>query len=153
MTKTQIGLGVLSIPAAFDSLGIVPGIICLITVSAITTWSDYTIGTFKRNHPAVYGIDDAGYLMFGAVGREILAVAYMLYWIFVSGSAMLGISIGFNAISSHAACTAVFVAVAAVLAFSFASIRTLSRIGWLAWVGLVCIMTASKSSLFFVQLC
>lgn len=63
---------------------------------------------------------------------------------------MLGISIGLNSVSSHAACTAVFVAVAAVLGFSFASIRTLGKIGWLAWVGLVCIMTASKLSLFQV---
>jgi amino acid permease len=55
---------------------------------------------------------------------------------------MLGISIGFNAVSKHAACTAVFVAIAAILTFAFASIRTLSKIGWLAWIGLVCIMTA-----------
>jgi hypothetical protein len=65
-------------------------------------------------------------------------------WIFVSGSAMLGISIGLNAVSTHAACTAVFVAVAAVATFGFASIRTLGKIGWLAWIGLVCIMTASE---------
>lgn len=57
---------------------------------------------------------------------------------------MLGISIGLNSVSTHAACTAVFVAVAAILGFFFASIRTLGKIGWLAWIGLVCIMTASK---------
>ncbi|KAM0228435.1 hypothetical protein ACHAPO_010768 [Fusarium lateritium] len=94
------------------------------------------------NYRNVYGIDDAGYLIFGRIGREFLATVFMLYWIFVAGSAMLGISIGLNSVSSHAACTAVFVAVAAVLGFSFASIRTLGKIGWLAWVGLVCIMTA-----------
>lgn len=54
----------------------------------------------------------------------------------------MSISIGFNAVSMHAACTAVFVAIAALLTFCFASIRTLSKIGWIAWVGLVCIMTA-----------
>ncbi|KAM5351247.1 hypothetical protein ACJ41O_003970 [Fusarium nematophilum] len=142
MTKTQIGLGVLSIPATFDALGIVPGVICLCVIAGLTTWSDYMIGVFKRNHPDVYSIDDAGYKMFGRVGREVLAVGYMLYWIFVAGSAMLGISIGLNAVSTHAACTAVFVVVAAILGFGFASIRTLGRIGWIAWVGLVCIMTA-----------
>ncbi|KAM5341952.1 hypothetical protein ACJ41O_014983 [Fusarium nematophilum] len=142
MTKTQIGLGVLSIPQTFDALGLIPGIICLLTVAVITTWSDYQIGVFKRRHPEVYGIDDAGYIMFGRVGREVLATVFMLYWIFVAGSAMLGISIGLNSVSSHAACTAVFVAVAAVAGFLFASIRTLGRIGWLAWIGLVCIMTA-----------
>ncbi|CAH0046100.1 unnamed protein product [Clonostachys solani] len=142
MAKTQIGLGVLSIPDTFDKLGIVPGVLCLIAVSASTTWSGYMVGSFKRNHPDVYSLDEAGFKMFGAVGREVLSVAFMLYWIFVAGSAHLGISIGLNSVSSHAACTAVFVAVAAVLGFAFSSIRTLGRIGWLAWIGLFCILTA-----------
>lgn len=80
--------------------------------------------------------------MFGRIGREFFGVAFCLYWIFVAGSGMLGISIGLNAVSTHGACTAIFVAVAAVLGGSLGSIRTLGRISWLAWVGLVCILTA-----------
>ena len=38
MIKTQIGIGVLSIPAAFNTLGFVPGIVTLIAVAVITTW-------------------------------------------------------------------------------------------------------------------
>ena len=78
MTKTQIGLGVLSIPQTFDALGLIPGILCLIAVATITTWSDYMIGVFKKRHPQVYGIDDAGYLLFGRIGREFLATVFML---------------------------------------------------------------------------
>ncbi len=33
MMKTQIGLGVLSIPSAFDTLGVVPGVIVLIVIA------------------------------------------------------------------------------------------------------------------------
>lgn len=76
--KTQIGLGVLSIPAVFDVLGIVPGVICLCTIGAITTWTDYMVGVFKLRHREVYGIDDAGGLMFGRVGREFLGIAFCL---------------------------------------------------------------------------
>ncbi|KAF5720599.1 neutral amino acid permease [Fusarium mundagurra] len=136
MMKTQVGLGVLSIPAVFDVLGILPGIICLIVIAGITTWSDYMIGVFKRNHPQIYGIDDAGFLIFGRVGREIFGIAFCLC------SGMLGLSIGLNAVSLHGTCTAVFVAVAAICGFLLASVRTLGRISMLAWVGLVCIMTA-----------
>lgn len=78
MMKTQIGLGVLAIPSVFDILGIVPGVICLIAIGGITTWSDYMVGVFKVNHPAVYGIDDVGGLIFGRIGREIFAVAFVL---------------------------------------------------------------------------
>lgn len=78
MVKTQIGLGVLSIPLNFDVLGLIPGVICLCVVAAITTWSDYIVGVFKLRHREVYGIDDAGRLMFGRVGREILGIAFCL---------------------------------------------------------------------------
>lgn len=64
--------------------------------------------------------------------------------IFVAGSAMLGISIALNAVSSHGTCTAAFVAVAAITACGLGSIQTLGKISWLAWVGVVCIMTASE---------
>ncbi|KAL2688982.1 hypothetical protein Neosp_003032 [[Neocosmospora] mangrovei] len=142
MLKTQIGLGVLSLPHAFHTLGMIPGAILLVAVAAIATWTSYIVGVFKLNHRDVYGIDDAGYLMFGRVGRELFAIAFCLYWIFVAGSGMLGISIGLNAISVHGTCTAVFVAVAAISGFLLASIRTLGRISWLAWVGLAFILTS-----------
>ncbi|KAJ5958229.1 Amino acid transporter transmembrane [Penicillium vulpinum] len=142
MMKSQIGLGVLSIPAAFDTLGLVPGVICLLVVAIITTWSDYMVGVFKLNHRSVYGIDDAGFLMFGVIGREVFGFVFCLYWIFVAGSGMLGLSIALNSVSTHATCTAVYVAVAAVAGITFASIRTLGKISWLAWIGLVCILIA-----------
>ncbi|KAH8433006.1 uncharacterized protein LDX57_010642 [Aspergillus melleus] len=142
MMKTQIGLGVLSIPTAFDTLGMVPGVICLVAIASITTWSEYVIGTFKVNHREVYSIDDAGALMFGPVGRGTLGVVFSLFWIFITGSGILGISISLNAISTHGACTAIFVAISAIIGFALGSIRTLGRITWLAWVGLPSILTA-----------
>ncbi|KAF9878798.1 transmembrane amino acid transporter [Colletotrichum karsti] len=142
MMKTQIGLGVLSIPGTFHVLGIVPGVIALICVAAITTWSDYIVGVFKMNHPTVYSIDDVGRLLFGRVGREFFAIVFCLYWIFVAGSGMLGASIALNSVSTHGACTAIFVAVAGFLGFCFGSIQTLGKITWFAWIGLVAILSS-----------
>ncbi|KAL3492141.1 transmembrane amino acid transporter protein-domain-containing protein [Aspergillus germanicus] len=142
MMKTQFGLGVLSLPQIFDSLGLIPGIICVCAIGSISTWSNYVIGRFKLRHPEVYGIDDAGELMFGRVGREVLGVGVCIYWIFCCGSGMLSTSIGLNAVSAHGTCTAVFVAVAAIASFMLASIRTLGKIQWTAWIGLACIFVA-----------
>ncbi|KAB8226425.1 transmembrane amino acid transporter protein-domain-containing protein [Aspergillus novoparasiticus] len=142
MMKTQIGLGVLSIPLAFDTLGLIPGVIVLCTIAVITTWSDYIVGVFKLRHREVYGIDDTGALMFGYPGRVIFGAAFCLFWTFVAGSGMLGVSISLNAVSTHGACTAIFVAVAAIIGFMLASIQTLGRISWMAWVGLFGILTA-----------
>jgi amino acid permease len=142
MMKTEVGLGVLSIPGAFDILGMIPGIIILLAIGGITTWSSYVVGQFKLNHPQVYGIPDVGMLMWGPIGRDILAVAFCLFWVFIAGSAMLGVSIGLNAVSTHGACTAIFVAIAAIIAVAFASIRTLGKVSALAWIGMASILAA-----------
>lgn len=78
MIKTMMGLGVLSIPSVFDTLGMIPGIICLLAVAAITTWSSIQIQHFKINHPSIYGVDDAGQMIVGRWGREVLYVAFIL---------------------------------------------------------------------------
>ena len=48
---------------------------------------------------------------------------------------MLGISISLNAVSTHGACTAIFVAVAAVVGFMLASIQTNIRSDQLGCMG------------------
>ncbi|KAI8307416.1 transmembrane amino acid transporter protein-domain-containing protein [Colletotrichum sp. SAR11_59] len=80
MMKTQIGLGVLSMPSIFDVLGIVPGVIILCTIAGITTWSDYMVGVFKLRHPQVYGMDDVGELLFGRIGREVFGAFFVLFF-------------------------------------------------------------------------
>ncbi|RGP80467.1 hypothetical protein FLONG3_1395 [Fusarium longipes] len=110
MMKTQIGLGILSIPSAFHTLGIIPGVICLLIIGGITTWSNYVIGTFKLNHREVYDIGDAGGILFGRFGREFLGMSFAL--------------------------------LAAIIVFLCASIRTLGRMSWLAWAGLIPLLIA-----------
>lgn len=78
MLKTNLGLGVLSIPAIFDTLGMIPGVICIIAMATITGWSQYMIGVFKRNHPEVYGIEDVAGMMWGPIARELIGAAFFI---------------------------------------------------------------------------
>lgn len=78
MLKTQIGLGILSIPSVFNTLGIVPGSILLCVVASLAGWTSYMVGVFKLKHREVYGFDDAAGLMFGRVGREAYAFIFWL---------------------------------------------------------------------------
>lgn len=68
----------------------------------------------------------------------------LLDYIFVAGSGILSISIALNALSTHAICTAVFVAIGAIVGFVFSSIRTLGKITLLAWAGCGSIIIASR---------
>lgn len=78
MMKSQIGLGVLSIPTAFDTLGIIPGVIILCAIAIITTWSDYMIGVFKLRHRGVYGVADVGGMLCGRPGKVFFGAAFVL---------------------------------------------------------------------------
>ncbi|UPX21308.1 uncharacterized protein EKO05_0011497 [Ascochyta rabiei] len=142
MIKTQIGLGVLSIPSAFDALGLVLGVICLLGIGGMITWGNHVVGAFKRNHLKVYSIVDVGEMLGGKIVKEFMTLAFMLWWICLAAAGFSIISTVFNALSLHGACTAVFVAVAAVIGFLTGSIRTLGKISWLAWIGVISIITA-----------
>lgn len=67
-----------SIPSVFETLGIIPGVIILIVLAILTTWSGEILGRFKLRHPEVYSLSDCGRLMFGRVGDEVFGVAYFL---------------------------------------------------------------------------
>ncbi|GAA5880486.1 hypothetical protein JCM16303_005399 [Sporobolomyces ruberrimus] len=142
LMKSQIGLGVLSIPSTFSTLGLAPGIIILVVIAGLTTYTDYFIGKFKLHHPTVYSVADCGGIMFGPIGRELFGIAYWLLMCLIVGSAIVGLSTALNAISLHGTCTAVFVAVMAVAIYPFASLRTLGGVKWIGWVGLISILSA-----------
>ncbi|KAJ9117641.1 hypothetical protein QFC22_004492 [Naganishia vaughanmartiniae] len=95
-----------------------------------------------RNHPETYSMDTVGYVLAGRFGQELFSVAYPMFMIFLAGSGFVAISIAFNAVSTHATCTVVWVVIAAVGTFALASIQTLNKVGIVSWVGFVSVMAA-----------
>ncbi|KAL1412816.1 hypothetical protein Q8F55_000564 [Vanrija albida] len=142
MTKANIGLGVLSIPFIFQIFGIVPGIILLIVVQVLVMYSAQEILPFKLRHPEVYDISDAGYVFGGRIAREYLYIWFIVDMTTTGSGAIVSLSACLNAISSHGACTAVFIAVAAIAGMSLASIQTLSKVSWIGWVGLISLVAS-----------
>jgi len=99
-------------------------------------------GQFKRNHPETYSMDTVGYVLAGRWGQELFSIAYPMFMIFLAGSGFVAISIAFNAVSTHATCTVVWVVIAAVGTFALASIQTLNKVGIVSWIGFVSVMAA-----------
>lgn len=142
MFKTQVGLGVLSLPSVLHTLGIVPGTITLLAVGALSTWGMYVTGKFKSRYPQVYSFADVGFMLAGQPGRIVCAVAYWLYMTIIAGSGLLSISIAFNSMSLHGTCTAVFVVVATIITFILASIQTLEKIAWITYAGFISLVVS-----------
>lgn len=167
MFKTQVGIGVLQLPFAFSTLGLVPGICCFLLLAIIAYWLGYQIGQAGRHHPNARSLGDIGQMMFGRVGKEIFGTAYFLCesaiepppavpnseltlpcadFLFVGASAITTISIALNSITKHALCTCWFVLFAALIAWGLSSIRSISNISTFAILGTFSILTSSKFS-------
>ncbi|AFR96003.2 neutral amino acid transporter [Cryptococcus neoformans C23] len=142
MIKLTIALGVLAMPQVLLDVGAVPGVIIIIAVALLTTWSGLVIGQFKRNHPEVYSMDGVGYVLAGKWGREFFSFVYPLFMVFLCGSGYITLSIAFNAITGHATCTVVWAVIGMVVTFAFASLQTLGKVSILGWIGFCSVMSA-----------
>lgn len=87
-------------------------------------------------------MDTVGYILAGRWGQEAFSIAYPLFMIFLTGSGFVAISIAFNAITTHATCTVVWVVIAAIGTFALASIQTLNKVGIVSWIGFISVMAA-----------
>jgi len=55
----------------------------------MATYTGYVIGQFKQKYPHVHSMADAGEVLFGPIGREVLGVGQILFFIFIMGSHIL----------------------------------------------------------------
>ncbi|KAF3796925.1 hypothetical protein GCG54_00013100 [Colletotrichum gloeosporioides] len=143
VAKFQLGLGVLSLPKTFHTLGFFPGILCFIILSTMTTASGYISGNARLYYPQIYSVADVAEMLFGKKTRELVGFLFYLYLALTAGAGMLASSVALNALSGHGACTMVFVAVAAAVAFLIGGgFRSLDKIAWVSWAGFGCIFVA-----------
>ena len=75
---------------------------------------------------------DAGELLMGRFGRELLEVGQLLFLIFLMASHILTFTQQFNTITDHGTCTIVFGVVGLILSFICALPRTMSKVYWMS---------------------
>lgn len=122
------------------TLGFVPGMIILVLLSAITTWTGLLVGDFRNRHPAIHSIGDAAFLVFGPVARELLGGLFWLQYTLAYGASALTVAAALNTFTDHSACTVGFVAVAAAISLAIGvPTRTLKWMSWWGYVALASI--------------
>ncbi|KAF3987334.1 hypothetical protein FT663_02925 [Candidozyma haemuli var. vulneris] len=137
IAKSQFGLGVLGLPQTFHALGFVPGLISLIVLCSISTWTGYVVGKFRIRHPHVYSIGEAAEMMFGSVGREFMGGAYWLFYALCYGASVLTLSIAFNTLSEHAICTTAWVGIGAIITLILGTAtRTMKVMSWCGYLAI-----------------
>jgi len=78
----------------------------------------------------------------GVYLREIVGFLFVIGYILCTGSGILSVSIGLNALSHHATCTVWWSLIATIVIWACGSIRKFHALGWLLWVGFASIFIA-----------
>ncbi|CCF42777.1 N amino acid transport system protein [Colletotrichum higginsianum] len=113
-----VALGALSLPSAYHTLGMFPGVFLTITIGMLSIFTSYLVGRVKLAHPHVANYAEAGRLLFGRYGRigyEIFGAALVLELVMVVGSHALTGSIALLDINGGHVCSIVFSAVSAII--------------------------------------
>lgn len=82
MIAETISLGILSLPSVLATIGFVPGIILIIAMGALATYTGYVLGQYKAAYPRVHNLADALEVMWGPFGREFGGAARTIFLIF-----------------------------------------------------------------------
>lgn len=143
VAKMQFGLGVLGIPSTFRTLGILPGVVSLLLLSAITTYSGVLVTQIRFRHPEIHNVGDLGYVLLGTLGARLFGSLAAVFLLLVAGAGLLTMTIALNALTDHALCTVTFLGLAVVsIMLIGAPLRQLYRFSWLGWLGMVCAMSS-----------
>jgi carbon starvation protein CstA len=124
------------------TLGAFPGAINVLGWQFLNTWAAQIQGAFRNNHPGCHSIADMGQLVGGRVVKEITGVLFLVAFIIVGASGMVGVSTGLNALSNHSLCTNYFSIIAAIMIGLCASVRKFEKIAWITWAGFASVFIA-----------
>ncbi|KAJ3529544.1 hypothetical protein NM688_g7839 [Phlebia brevispora] len=142
MLAETVSLGILSLPSVFASLGMAAGIILVIGLGGIATATGYVLGMFKLRYPHVHSMADAGEILAGPIGREVLGAAQVIFIVFVCGSHVLTGLIAFDTITAGASCSVLWAGISAIICLVLSIPRTLNGIAYLSVASFTSIIAA-----------
>lgn len=137
-----IALGALSIPGAYATLGMVAGVILTIGLGLVAIYTSYVVGQVKLKFPEVAHYADAGRLMMGRVGYELIGGMFALELIFLVGSHCLTGAIAFGNLSHNTICSLAFAFISAIILFLVALPPAFAEVAILGYIDFVSVMLA-----------
>lgn len=140
MIAETIALGILSLPSVLATVGMPAGIVLILGLGIIATYTGYVLGKFKLAYPHVHNMADAGEILFMPLGRvpsviarEIFGAAQIIFYIMLMGSHVLTWSIAFDTMTGHAVCSIVWSVIGMIVMFLFTLPRTLRKVSYLSF--------------------
>jgi amino acid permease len=137
----EVGIGILSLPAALQTLGLIPGIIAILGLGSLTTYCGYILVQFYRRYPMVTNLVDCAYIISKPFGI-FFAGAFMLNLVLICASANITMSVALNTLSDHAMCTVAFMAFPHITCWLLCLPRKFTFAAALSWICTISIVSA-----------
>lgn len=138
-----IALGSLSVPSAFASLGMVPGVIVSVGLGLIAIYTSYVVGQVKLKYPWVDHYADAVGLIWGRFGYELTGVLFVLLLVILVGSHVLTGTIAWiQIVDKLDICALAWGVLSAVLLFALMTPPTFAEFAILGYIDFVSIVVA-----------
>ncbi|KAI6803220.1 transmembrane amino acid transporter [Hortaea werneckii] len=142
MIAEIVSNGMLSLPSSLAVVGIVPGLIIIVFLGIFATYTSWLLVKFKMNHPEVHNMGDAGYILFGAVGREVLAFGTVVFAVFATGGQLLAGQIALASLSDGKLCLMLYTGIFAIPTLICSFPRTLDGLSWMSIPSVLSILIA-----------
>ncbi|GAP83741.1 putative N amino acid transport system protein [Rosellinia necatrix] len=137
-----IALGSLGMPQAFATLGMIAGTILCVFLGLLAIYSSYVVGQVKLKFPHVQHYADAGQLMMGKFGYELIGAMFVLQLVFLVGSHTLTGAIAFLNLTDDGACSIVFGVVSAIILLLLALPPSFAEVAILGYIDFASIILA-----------
>jgi hypothetical protein len=138
-----IALGSLSVPSAFATVGMVPGVILCIGLGLVAIYTSYVVGQVKLLHPHVADYADAVKLIWGRFGYILTSCMFVLFLVLLVGSHVLTGTIAWiRIVDDPTVCALVWGVLSAIILFAVALPPTFHEFAILGYIDFVSIILA-----------
>ncbi|PSK35898.1 hypothetical protein B9Z65_5713 [Elsinoe australis] len=142
MIAEIVSNGMLSLPSSLAVVGMVPGLILIIFLGVFATYTSWLLVNFKMRHPQVHTMGDAGMIMFGPIGRDILAFGTVVFAVFATGGQLLAGQIALASLSDNRLCLMLYTGIFAVPTLLISFPRTFDALSWISIPSVISITVA-----------
>ncbi|KAK5116944.1 hypothetical protein LTR62_006665 [Meristemomyces frigidus] len=132
MIAEIVSNGILSLPSSLAVVGIVPGLIIIVFLGVFATYTSWLLVRFKMRHPEVHNMGDAGYILAGPIGREVLAFGTVVFAVFATGGQLLAGQLALSALSGAKLCLMLYTGIFAIPTLICSFPRTLDGLSWIS---------------------
>jgi amino acid permease len=126
LIHTEVGIGILALPSVLQRLGLIPGLLAILGVGILSTYTAYVLLLYWQAHRHIDNLPDALRVLGGRILAGVGAVGLIVNLSLACASASLAISVALNTLTGHSMCTVAFIGFAVLACYVLCIPRTMN---------------------------